>query len=253
MSSRAQTPLPVSVTSPVSTSSTPFWGSCKSMLGLGPEVSLARGRDDRQSKTIRPVTGIVRITRSVTKTHNSESKEHVPTIIYPSLPKSNTASKRYPPRPSALPQLPSVDNLHIEVDPNAEYAIVLSMYEVYNNRICDLLTGVVTSSKLPVKDTWKPALLFKSTEFSPDKKVVAGLRKIVCKSLDEALIVLETGLAERAVAGTGSNAVSSRSHGFFCMEVKKRKNGSLSNWSGSTLTIADLAGIFLPFHHVPQK
>ena len=56
-------------------------------------------------------------------------------------------------------------------------------------------------------------------------------------------MVLETGLMERRVAGTGSNSVSSRSHGFFCMEVKKRpQNGISSAWTGSQLTIVDLAG-----------
>lgn len=55
------------------------------------------------------------------------------------------------------------------------------------------------------------------------------------------------GLHERRVAGTGSNATSSRSHGFFCLEVKKRVRGSRampisSPWTSSTLTVVDLAG-----------
>ena len=86
------------------------------------------------------------------------------------------------------------------------------------------------------------ALLFKNTEQSPDRKVVAGLTKIICGSFEEALMVLETGLMERKVAGTGSNAVSSRSHGFFCVEVKKRDADSKGPWSSSTLSIVDLAG-----------
>jgi hypothetical protein len=86
------------------------------------------------------------------------------------------------------------------------------------------------------------ALLFKSTEMSSGRKVVAGLRKIVCCTLDEALIVLEAGLLERKVAGTGSNAVSSRSHGFFCVEVKRRHRIAKGRWEGSTLTVVDLAG-----------
>lgn len=73
--------------------------------------------------------------------------------------------------------------------------------------------------------------------------MVAGLRKIVCGSYDEALMVLETGLMERRVAGTGSNSVSSRSHGFFCVEVKRRpKSGMSTSWSGAQLTVVDLAG-----------
>ncbi len=64
----------------------------------------------------------------------------------------------------------------------------------------------------------------------------------LCCNLEEALMVLETGLVERKVAGTGINAVSSRSHGFFCVEVKKRNRMSKGPWIGSTLTIVDLAG-----------
>jgi len=117
------------------------------------------------------------------------------------------------------------------------------MYEVYNDRIFDLLTPPVKSAT--TKEYRRRPLLFKSTEMSPDRKVVAGLRKIICSTLGEALLVLEAGLHERRVAGTGSNSVSSRSHGFFCIEVKKRAKGRRNEyapWGGSTLTIVDLAG-----------
>ena len=143
------------------------------------------------------------------------------------------------PRVSTLPQHPFVDDVSIDIDTSAEFAIVVSMYEVYNDRIFDLLTASA-STKAPQK---RRALLFKSTESSPDRKVVAGLRKVVCSNLEEALMVLETGLLERKVAGTGSNAVSSRSHGFFSFEVKKRHRAPIPGpWSGSTMTIVDLAG-----------
>lgn len=152
---------------------------------------------------------------------------------------SAPSSKRCIPRVSTFPQFPNIDDIGIEVDTSAEYAIIISMYEVYNDRIFDLLTGTA-SAKMPQK---RRALLFKSTELSPDRKVVAGLKKVICSSLEEALLVLETGLHERRVAGTGSNAVSSRSHGFFCMEIKKRRRFNITSpWSSSTMTIVDLAG-----------
>ena len=162
--------------------------------------------------------------------------------------------RRYlPQRPSALPQTPSVNSLALSVDSDAEYAVVVSMYEVYNDRIFDLLS----SATLPTpalntrqatanqKDSRRRPLLFKPTEASPDRKVVAGLRKVVCGTYEEALMVLETGLMERRVAGTGSNSASSRSHGFFCVEVKKKHTGyryGEENWTGGTMTIVDLAG-----------
>ena len=153
---------------------------------------------------------------------------------------AQSAPKRnMPQRPSTLPKLPDISDCGVRSSAHTDYAILVSMYEVYNDRIFDLLC----QPRGP-KDVRRRPLLFKSTELSPDRKVVAGLRKIVCSSYDEALMVLETGLVERRVAGTGSNSVSSRSHGFFCVEVKKRPQGGLSeNWTGAQLTVVDLAGM----------
>ncbi|KAF1983671.1 kinesin [Aulographum hederae CBS 113979] len=168
------------------------------------------------------------------------SRAQTPMMERSSFLSAPGGSRRNIPRPSALPQSPSVQDFVVEADQTAEYALVVSMYEVYNDRIFDLLTASMSTNKI---GTYKRrALLFKSTEQSPDRKVVAGLRKVVCSNLDEALMVLETGLLERRVAGTGSNAVSSRSHGFFCVEVKKRNRVQKGPWSSSTLTIVDLAG-----------
>ncbi|KAH0104342.1 P-loop containing nucleoside triphosphate hydrolase protein, partial [Aureobasidium melanogenum] len=147
------------------------------------------------------------------------------------------------PRVSSMPQFPIIQDTNLDVDQTSEFAIVVSMYEVYNDRIFDLLAGSAAYQPSKTATAKRRHLLYKSTEHSPDRKVVAGLRKVVCENLDEALLVLETGLTERRVAGTGSNAVSSRSHGFFCVEVKKRLAGAAtSNWSSSALTIVDLAG-----------
>jgi hypothetical protein len=144
--------------------------------------------------------------------------------------------------------LPDVSEFALNVPNNEEYAVLVSMYEVYNDRIFDLLSstrGAVPRQAANSQVDRRRALLFKSTELSPDRKVVAGLRKVVCGTYEEAMMVLETGLLERRVAGTGSNSVSSRSHGFFCVEVKKktidRKFGEM--WVGNSLTIVDLAGM----------
>ncbi|RMD43207.1 hypothetical protein DV735_g1897, partial [Chaetothyriales sp. CBS 134920] len=158
------------------------------------------------------------------------------------------------PNASSLPSAPDVSSHTISVDPSAKFAVIVSMYEVYNDRIFDLLSG--HPSNLPAMSTRAGAalqkslmrrpLLFKNTEASLDRKVVAGLNKVVCSSYAEAILVLEAGLTERRVAGTGSNSVSSRSHGFFCIEVKRstrspRRLGE-EVWVGGTLSIADLAG-----------
>ncbi|QYT01623.1 Kinesin-like protein [Trichoderma simmonsii] len=141
---------------------------------------------------------------------------------------------------NSLPYSPDVSDFVVPCDPAAEYAVIVSMYEVHNDRIYDLLTP---ASKSAANKDYRRPLLFKPTELSPDRKVVAGLRKVVCTDVREALLVLEAGLQERRVAGTGSNSVSSRSHGFFCFEVKKRSFGWQNNsWTGSKLTVVDLAG-----------
>jgi hypothetical protein len=167
----------------------------------------------------------------------------------PSFPR-----RHLPARPSALPQFPDVSNYTVEIDRRSDYVVLVSMYEVYNDRIFDLLSAPMQShtghmatrqGAILQKTLSRRPLLFKSTEMSPERKVVAGLRKVLCGSYDEAMLVLETGLLERRVAGTGSNSVSSRSHGFFCIEVKQNKRSSNYNsndWSGSTLSIVDLAG-----------
>ncbi|KIW53406.1 hypothetical protein PV05_08981 [Exophiala xenobiotica] len=170
---------------------------------------------------------------------------------------SHTVRRPLLPRPSTFPQLPDVSSYSIEIEPQAEYVVLVSMYEVYNDRIFDLLSSL-TSSTAPAMSTRQGAalqkgllrrpLLFKNTETSPDRKVVAGLRKIICGSYDEAMLVLETGLTERRVAGTGSNSVSSRSHGFFCIEVKKKTQMQghaayvMPAWTGGAMSIVDLAG-----------
>jgi hypothetical protein len=149
-------------------------------------------------------------------------------------------SRKLPlPKLSVNPTLPDISDLTLDSDPAAEYAVLISMYEVYNDRIFDLLTPAARGPS--TKDARRRPLLFKPTEASPDRKVVAGLRKVICGNMSQALMVLEAGLHERRVAGTGSNSVSSRSHGFFCIEVKKRRRSS-GDWKSSQLTIVDLAG-----------
>ncbi|KAI9808942.1 MAG: hypothetical protein M1827_007116 [Pycnora praestabilis] len=230
--SRAPTPMLVGKDVPLHPSSSGLYPSM-----LGPSTGLLpMGTDQGHART--PLIESFRITRGLAKLGFGYGKEGA------SIP--STPRRHMPQRPSALPQIPDVNNIEIAVDYDAEYAVLISMYEVYNDRIFDLLTGQATSltySKIGAqKDLRRRPLLFKSTEHSPDRKVVAGLRKIICGNISEALMVLETGLMERRVAGTGSNSVSSRSHGFFCVEVKKRNKLTLGPWTGSTLTVVDLAG-----------
>lgn len=170
-------------------------------------------------------------------------KEPTPALVFP---------RRQPrERPPATPRLPDVSHLAVHLHSGSDYVVLVSMYEVYNDRIFDLLSPSIVSGQgnnmsrgNAQKDRRRP-LLFKPTEGSPDRKLVAGLRKIACSSYEEALAILDVGLTERKVTGTGANSVSSRSHGFFCLEVKKlvhSKRQGEANWTGNTLTVVDLAG-----------
>ncbi|PLB53200.1 kinesin family protein [Aspergillus steynii IBT 23096] len=176
---------------------------------------------------------------------NTPMAEPTPAIIFP--------RRNLPQRSNALPRSPDVTHLTVDLNPHSEYIVLVSMYEVYNDRIFDLLSPAIVPGQGSTmsrqggnaqKDRRRP-LFFKSTEGSPDRKVVAGLRKIACSTYEEALAILEVGLTERKVTGTGANSVSSRSHGFFCLEVKRRmrnKRTGEETWIGNTLTVADLAG-----------
>ena len=255
--SRAQTPMSVSTqTQPQAQSSqaktqmyplptpTPSWGSYKSLLGLSTMLSPNRGRTSPAKESIRPVTGFGRITRSVAKLRHNDIKESS-AFVYPTLPAGIPSSaRRAAPSIATLPHAPNIDHISLPIEEQCEFAIVISMYEVYNDKIFDLLTDSPSTVKTASK---RKQVLFKNTSWSQDRKVVTGLKKIVCGSLEEALLVLETGLLERRVTGTGSNAVSSRSHGFFCIEVKKkRRMSNVSHvWYGNSFTIVDLAGMLI--------
>jgi Kinesin motor domain len=214
-----------------------------------PHGSLQRGNQYQRMRQTNASGGAKKssIKHFMSSTVSLRQKTNTKTVSQPqgeSFSTSQTPSRRIH-RPSVFPQQPDVSALSVSSDPSSEYAVVISMYEVYNDRIFDLLTPPIKSAA--TKEYRRRPLLFKSTETSPDRKVVAGLRKVVCSNLHQALMVLEAGLHERRVAGTGSNSVSSRSHGFFCVEVKKRPKSSRRHglevpWGGSALTIVDLAG-----------
>ncbi|KAK6333884.1 hypothetical protein TWF730_004066 [Orbilia blumenaviensis] len=143
------------------------------------------------------------------------------------------------PKPNTFPTKPSVESQVVQVSGPAsiKYAILMSIYEVYNDKIFDLLA--------PSTTTRRKALLFKSTKSSGDRKVVTGLRKVMVTDLYEALQVLGVGQYQRSHGETGSNDKSSRSHCFISLELKKLKKSKLDGSTKikeSTFTIVDLAG-----------
>ncbi|KAF3921243.1 Kinesin-4 [Orbilia brochopaga] len=144
------------------------------------------------------------------------------------------------PKPNSAPTKPSVASHAVQCtsSSNTKYAILMSIYEVYNDKIFDLLA--------PSNAARRKALLFKSTRSSGDRKVVTGLRKVMVKDLYEGLQVLSVGQYQRSHGETGSNDKSSRSHCFISLELKKLKRSRLDHGHSSikeaTFTIVDLAG-----------
>ncbi|KAI9890789.1 MAG: hypothetical protein M1814_003573 [Vezdaea aestivalis] len=229
--SRAATPMTVGQNNSLSTYSS-VGNICHSLFGL--RFGSPSKKETRPSYTTRS-----NYAEQVTKFRNASKDTG---SLLSSAPRRNAI-----PRPTSFAKSPDISDILVGCDTNTEYAIVISMYEVYNDRIFDLLnTNAPTTGSaakhIGNRDLRRRPLLFKSTEHSPYRKVVAGLTKIVCGTVEDALTVLETGLTERRTAGTGSNLASSRSHGFFCIEIKKRGKFAGALWTGSTMTIVDLAG-----------
>ncbi|KAI5845402.1 P-loop containing nucleoside triphosphate hydrolase protein [Tricharina praecox] len=142
------------------------------------------------------------------------------------------------------PMLEGEEEVLVDGDPKSGYAVLISMYELYNERIFDLLD----ESPLVNPAARRKALLFKkpSTQ-SPwetsreQKKVVAGLRKVCVSNYDEALQVVEHAQTCRKVSATNLNMSSSRSHAFLQIEIKRFSSRGVEKDS-SSLHIVDLAG-----------
>lgn len=145
---------------------------------------------------------------------------------------------------SIMPTVPDVSGLM--VDPPAEktgtYAVVLSMYELYNDRVYDLLdeTPFINPGARRKTLVFRKPSAVGDAAVQPNKKAVCGLRKVYARTLSEALQVVEHGQACRKVSATNSNAHSSRSHTFLQIEIKRYSKHS--ERSSSSLQIVDLAG-----------
>jgi hypothetical protein len=152
-----------------------------------------------------------------------------------------------PPAPMTTPDEPLLGGMVGQIDEKSVYAVIVSMYELYNDRIFDLLdeTAFINPGarrralvfRAASAPSWDPM----GTTKQEPKKVVAGLRKVACRTYSEALMVLEHAQRSRKVSATGSNSVSSRSHAFLQIEIKRFTPRGAERES-SSLQIVDLAG-----------
>lgn len=114
-------------------------------------------------------------------------------------------------------------DLHASVAQRASHAVYISMVEIYNDRVFDLL------------DKRRPVVVKCDTR---GRFGIPSQTKLFCATIQEAFQVLEQAHALRSTHSTESNSVSSRSHALFTVTVK-RLGRTLTTTS---LTIGDLAG-----------
>lgn len=123
---------------------------------------------------------------------------------------------------------------NLQDDEKYSYAVYISMVEIYNDRVFNLLD-----------DSDKRRGLLLKTDSQTKKSYLADVQKIYVSEKAEAFRVVEKGLAVRKANSTGLNDFSSRSHAFTTVEVKripkKNKTGK-QEVSSASMTIVDLAG-----------
>ncbi|KAH0572069.1 Kinesin-like protein [Spironucleus salmonicida] len=113
-------------------------------------------------------------------------------------------------------------------DDDTSYLVRCSFYEIYNEQIRDLMTGILN---LPVNE-------------NPDKGVyINGLTEYQVQSDKEINDIMEKGNKHRSVAATKMNATSSRSHSIFqvIVECQQIIEGKETVRVGK-LNLVDLAG-----------
>ena len=114
-----------------------------------------------------------------------------------------------------------------EADPDVEFSIKCSYLEIYMERIKDLLDAKKVN--LQVKEDKTRGLY------------VAEATEVYVSSTDEMMAVMNAGTANRSVAATRMNAVSSRSHSIFLVTVQQKNTKTDATKLGK-LFCCDLAG-----------
>ncbi|RHX99139.1 hypothetical protein DYB36_009998, partial [Aphanomyces astaci] len=117
----------------------------------------------------------------------------------------------------------------MEADENMEFVVKVSYIEIYMERIRDLLDPYKTKINLQVRE-------------DNDKGIyIDGVTELCVTSDDELLSTMRSGAANRAVAATGMNEGSSRSHSVFMVTLYQRNLETNSTKVGK-LYLVDLAG-----------
>ncbi|XP_064401804.1 kinesin heavy chain-like isoform X2 [Halichondria panicea] len=113
------------------------------------------------------------------------------------------------------------------MDANLEIHIKVSYFEIYMEKITDLLD--ITKSNLSIGETKRKV------------PYVKGITERFVTSPEEIIAVLDEGKANRHVAVTSMNAHSSRSHAVFLISIKQENKETHKTLTGK-LYLVDLAG-----------
>lgn len=114
-------------------------------------------------------------------------------------------------------------------DENIEFIVKVSYIEIYMERIRDLLDPYKSKVNLQVREDLQRGIF------------VEGMTEVCVTSDDELLSTMRDGAANRAVAATGMNEGSSRSHSVFMVTLYQRNLVNQATKAGK-LYLVDLAG-----------
>lgn len=118
-------------------------------------------------------------------------------------------------------------------DDKNEFKVHISMLEIYNEKIQDLLIDIKKRPKFGLKVHENPKL----------GVFVKGLSKILVNSYKEIENVIETGNKNKTIGSTLMNATSSRSHTVIRIEVHQKEKGLIKTIERfSCINLVDLAG-----------
>lgn len=119
----------------------------------------------------------------------------------------------------------------IESTTDADTTVTCSFMELYQENLYDLLSTKANREDRVV-----------DIRESNNQIVIPGLTEIPIGSADETFEALMRGSQERAVASTAMNAVSSRSHAIFTLNLTNRSKGAKPTVTNSKFHLVDLAG-----------
>lgn len=125
------------------------------------------------------------------------------------------------------------DGTQLVKDDKRDFTVNISMLEIYNEKIQDLLIEPKSRPKYGLKVHENPKL----------GVFVKGLSKIPVNSYKEIEQVIETGNKNKTIGSTLMNATSSRSHTIIRVEVHQKEKGLIKTIERfSCINLVDLAG-----------